>query len=351
MKAGEGAMPGSLKIGGFVAIGLLMLGGVMIPMAIGIRPIIGARVRPLTDRRFDSTPTRLARGRYLATAVSGCVACHADLDWEAPGFPVKTGTEGGGRRWDREGLPFVTAPNITPDPETGAGRWTDDMLARAIREGIGHDGRTLFPVMPYTQYRSMSDEDVASIVVYLRTLPALKRSLPATKVPFPVNRFIQAVPQPLSAPVPEPDRRNRLAYGDYLTRLGACRDCHTPADARNRPIAALEFSGGFVMTGPYGQVASRNLTSAPSGIPYYDADLFIQVMRTGAVKARKIHDAMPWQIYGQQTDDDLRAIFAFLQTVPPVPHRVDNTLPATRCPVCGGLHGGGDQNVVSRTAD
>jgi hypothetical protein len=170
-------------------------------------------------------------------------------------------------------------------------------------------------------------------------------------VPFPVNRFIQAVPQPLRAPVPEPDRRNRLAYGDYLTRLGACRDCHTPADARNRPIAALEFSGGFVMTGPYGQVASRNLTSAPSGIPYYDADLFIQVMRTGAAKARKIHDAMPWQIYGQQTDDDLRAIFAFLQTVPPVPHRVDNTLPATHCPVCGGLHGGGDQNVVSRTAD
>src|SRR4029450_681613 len=105
IKAGEGAMPGSLKIGGFVAIGLLVLGGVMILMAIGIRPIIGARVRPLTDRRFDSTPTRLARGRYLATTVSGCVACHAELDWEAPGFPVKAGTAGGGRVWDREGLP------------------------------------------------------------------------------------------------------------------------------------------------------------------------------------------------------------------------------------------------------
>jgi hypothetical protein len=196
----------------------------------------------------------------------------------------------------------------------------------------------------------MSDEDVASIVAYLRTLPALKRSLPPTKVPFPVNRFIQAVPQPVRGPVPEPDRRNHVAYGEYLTHLGACRDCHTPADARNQSIAALEFGGGFVLTGPYGQVASRNLTPAPSGIPYYDADLFIEVMRMGMVKARKVHDAMPWRIYGQQTDDDLRAMFTFLQTVTAVPHRVDNTLPATRCPVCGGMHGGGDQNIARRTA-
>ena len=240
----------------------------------------------------------------------------------------------------------MTAPNITSDPETGAGAWTDDMLARAIREGIGHDGRTLFPVMPYTQYRWMSDEDVASIVVYLRTLAPLKRALPPTNVPFPVSRFIHAVPEPVVAPVPDRDRRDRVAYGDYLTRLGACRDCHTPVDSQNQPIASLEFSGGFGLTGPYGHVASRNLTPDPSGIPYYDADLFVEVMRTGMVKARKIHDAMPWMTYARQTDEDLRAIFAFLQTVTPVRHRVDNALAATRCPVCGGLHGGGDQNAV-----
>ena len=346
----QDVMRRSVKIVGFVAVGLLALDAVAVPMAIGIRPIIGARLRPVTDRRFDTTPARLARGRYLVTAVSGCFACHGELDWETPGFPVKAGTEGAGRVWDREGLPFVSAPNITPDRETGAGGWTDDMLARAIREGIGHDGRTLFPLMPYTQYHSMSDEDVASIVVYLRTLPAVKRSLPATKVPFPVNRFIHAVPQPVTAPVPEPNRQNRVAYGDYLTRLGACRDCHTPADARNQPIAVLEFGGGFMLTGPYGQVASRNVTSAASGIPYYDASLFIAVMRTGMVKARKIHDAMPWRTYGGQADDDLRSMFAFLQTVKAVPHRVDNTLPPTRCPVCGGMHGGGDQNVDRKTA-
>jgi mono/diheme cytochrome c family protein len=303
----------------------------------------------LTDRRFDVTPARRERGRYLVTSVSGCFACHGEQDWKAKGFPVKPGTEGIGRVWDREGLPYVTAPNITADSDTGAGAWTDDMLARAIREGIGHDGRTLFPIMPYIQYRSMSDEDVASVVVYLRTLPSVKRTLPPTKVPFPVDRLIQALPQPVSDYVPDPDRRNAVVYGDYLTRLGACRDCHTPVDAQNRPIAGLAFSGGFVLTGPYGQVASRNLTQSPSGIPYYDAELFIEAMRTGKVKARSIHDAMPWLVYGRQTDEDLRAIFAFLQTVSPVNHRVDNSLSPTRCPVCGGIHGGGDQNVAPKS--
>ena len=66
----------------------------------------------------------------------------------------------------------IVAPNLTPDPETGAGNWTDDQLARAIREGIGHDGRALFPMMPYTHFREMSDEDLASVIVYLRSLTA-----------------------------------------------------------------------------------------------------------------------------------------------------------------------------------
>jgi mono/diheme cytochrome c family protein len=342
----EASMNSMLRAGGFAAAGLLTLAAVAVPVAIGVRPIIGPQSRALTTRCFDATPARVERGRYLATSVAGCFSCHGETDWQAPGFPVKAGTEGGGRVWDREGLPYVTAPNITPDRETGAGTWTDDMLARAIREGIGHDGRTLFPLMPYTQYRWMSDEDVASVVVYLRSLPALERALPPTKVPFPVNRFINAVPQPVTAPISSPNRKDTVAYGDYLTRLGACRDCHTPVDARNQPIAALEFSGGFVLTGPYGQVASRNLTPAPSGIPYYNADLFVEVMRTGMVKARKVHDAMPWRAYGRETDDDLRAIFAFLQSVPAVAHRVDNTLVPTRCPVCGGLHGAGGQNIA-----
>ena len=336
------------KIGGLVLLVLIALVAIAVPFTIGIRPIIGPNARALTDRHFESTPARFERGRYLVTSVSGCIVCHGELDWQAPGFPVKAGTEGGGRSFDREGLPFVTAPNITPDRETGAGAWSDDMLARAIREGIGHDGRTLFPLMPYTQYRYMSDEDLASVIAYIRSLPPVTRSLPPTNVPFPVNRFINSVPEPVTAPVREPDRNNPIAYGDYLVRLGACRDCHTPSDAQNQPIAALELGGGFVLTGPYGQVASRNLTPDPSGIPYYDLNLFIEAMRTGQAKARKIHDAMPWTAFGRQTNEDLKAIFSYLQTVRPVKHRVDNALPPTKCPVCGGTHGGGDQNVAPK---
>jgi mono/diheme cytochrome c family protein len=338
-------MRGLFKMTGLVVLVLFVLVVITVPAVIGIRPILGPASRALTDRRFERTPQRLERGRYLVTSVNGCISCHGELDWQARGFPVKAGTEGGGRVWDREGLPFLTAPNITPDVDTGAGSWTDDMFARAIREGIGHDGRTLFPLMPYTQYRYMSDEDLASIVVYLRSLRAVKRPLPRTNVPFPVNRFINAVPTPVTEPVPDADRTNPVAYGAYLVRMGACRDCHTPSNAQNQPIEALAFGGGFVLTGPYGQVAAANITSDPSGIPYYDANLFREVMRTGMVKARKLHDAMPWLAYGRQTDDDLGAIFRYLQTVKPVKHRVDNTLPPTKCPVCGGTHGGGDQNA------
>jgi hypothetical protein len=67
-------------------------------------------------------------------------------------------------------------------------------------------------------------------------------------------------------------------------------------------------------------------------------------MRTGQAKARKLNDAMPWIAFGKQTDDDLKAMFAYLQTLKPVKHRVDNSLPPTMCPVCGGRHGGGDEN-------
>jgi len=237
-----------------------------------------------------------------------------------------------------------SAPNLTPDPETGAGRWSDDMLRRAIREGIGHDGRALFPLMPYPQFKFMSDEDVASVIAYLRTLKPLRSTPPPTDIPFPLSRLINAAPEPVTEPISTPDRADPVAYGDYMVRLSACRDCHTPMDAQGQVIPGMDFAGGFALIGPYGQVASANITQAPSGIPYYTEDLFLEMMRTGRVKARKIHDAMPWMFYGKQTDDDLKAIFAYLETIGPVQHRVDNSLPPTDCPRCGLRHGAGDQN-------
>jgi len=333
-----------VKIAGYCLLALLLLVVAAIPAVVGLRPIIGPRTRPLVERTFEPTPERVERGRYLASSVSGCVFCHSEVDWQAPGFPVKPGTEGGGRSFADEGVPFLSSPNLTPDVETGAGSWSDDMLARAIREGISHDGRTLFPMMAYPQYKYMSDEDVASVVVYLRTLKPLRSTPTPTDIPFPLSRLINGAPEPITESIAAPDRADQIAYGDYMVRLSICRDCHTPMDAQGQVIPGMDFAGGFPLVGPFGQIASSNITQAPSGIPYYTEELFLEMMRTGMVKARKLHDMMPWNIYGKQTDGDLKAIFAYLKTVAPIQHRVDNTLPATDCPRCSLRHGAGDQN-------
>lgn len=95
---------------------------------------------------------------------------------------------------------------------------------------------------------------------------------------------------------------------------------------------------------PPGETTSPNITPDPSGISYYDETLFLEMMRTGQVKARKLNVTMPWNLYGKMTDDDLKAIFAYLKTVPAVNHKVDNTEPPTPCKVCKGRHGFGDRN-------
>jgi mono/diheme cytochrome c family protein len=237
----------------------------------------------------------------------------------------------------------VRPPNITPDKDTGAGNWTDDQLARAIREGIGYDGRALFPFMPYENFRYLSDEDLASVIVYLRSLPPVRREVPKTELIFPVRYLIRSVPQPVVAPVAEPDKSTAEKRGEYLVTIGGCRDCHTPQTNGQR-MMALDLSGGFFLRGAWGEVASANITPAPSGIPYYDEGLFREVMRTGWVKARMLAPIMPWWNLRGLTDDDLNSMFAYLRTVPAIPHRVDNSKPPTACKLCGFTHGAGDQN-------
>jgi hypothetical protein len=86
------------------------------------------------------------------------------------------------------------------------------------------------------------------------------------------------------------------------------------------------------------------LTPAPSGIPYYDEAMFIKAMRTGYVGARELNSIMPWMVLANLTDQDLAAMFAYLKTLKPVDHIVDNSLPPTLCPLDGAMHGGGNQN-------
>lgn len=329
----------------YFAIAMAAMLSVAVTLTIGWRPFIGPAARPLTGRRFESTPARLERGHYLVEAVTGCFGCHSTHDWSLPGAPEQAGEKGAGRNMSEEGdFPgTVIAPNITPDPETGAGKWSDDAFARAIREGIGHDGRALFPLMPYQSYRGLSDEDIASVVVYLRSIPAVRNSLPKTELKFPVSRLIFGAPHPITNPVPQQVISSAVERGAYLTKLATCDGCHTPIKG-GQPIAGMEFGGGSPIKTPSGTVSSANITPDASGISYYDESLFLQAMRTGQVKARKLNPAMPWYGFSKMTDDDLKAVFAYLRTLTPVKHRVDNSLLPTKCKRCGGMHGAGSQN-------
>jgi len=328
----------------WAAITLVVLLVVAISLTIGWRPIIGPRTRTLTARKFESTPQRLERGRYLANGTSGCIYCHSEHDLLKRDEPIPASQRGAGQVLPYLGLPGrIVASNITPDPQTGAGSWTDDQLARAIREGIGHDGRTLFPIMPYARFHSMSDEDLASIVVYLRSLPPVRHELPATEIIFPVKYLIRNAPEPLQSPVASPDTSDRMAYGKYLTTITGCEDCHTPYH-NGQKVPGMDFAGGFLLQVTGETAAAANLTPHASGIDYYDESLFLQAMHTGTVRARKLSPLMPFALYGNMTDDDLKAIFTYLRTLKPVKHRVDNSLPPTYCKLCQQKHGAGDQN-------
>ena len=290
-----------------------------------------------------STKGRLERGRYIVEGPGHCFQCHSDIDWQTPGAQPKPGRKGSGTEFAKYGIPWLVAPNITPDVETGAGAWTDEQFARAIREGIGHDGRRLFPIMPYQHFREMSDEDLASVIAYLRSLEPVRNALPATRIP---EQMKTGLPEhhPITARVSRPDTSDPIARGKYLVTLASCSDCHTPRTKQGQLMTHLSFGGGASFKGPWGEVNSANITPDPSGISYYDEALFMQTMRTGQVGARELSSIMPWGYFRNMTDDDLKAIFAYLRTLPPVQHRVDNTEVPTLCPICGRRHGHGELN-------
>ncbi len=292
---------------------------------------------PASTEKIEPTPARLARGEYLVEHVSDCVGCHSD-HLNTFGFPVKPGTNGiGGYIFDEKlGFPgVVAAQNITPDPETGLGKWSDGEILRAVREGVDRNGDALFPMMPYQHLRSLSDEDAKSIVAYLRTLPAVKHSVPGKHLSFPLNFIVKFIPKPVDGVVAQPDPKDSLAHGKYLATIGGCYECHTPHDDKNRLVEAEPFSGGWKMQGPWGTNYTANLTPAPHtfmgraskqeflGRFHAFANLTAE---TSPVCAPGRNTVMPWLAFSKMTDDDLSAIYDYLKTVKPHP-RVVNSFP------------------------
>lgn len=301
-------------------------------------------VRPLTDRRFERTPERLARGEYLAEGLLQCVVCHSERDWSKPGAPPVPGREAAGVVWSaREGRRLV-APNLTPDPETGAGRWTDDMLARAIREGVSHDGRPLHPQMWYESFRALPDEDLAAVIVYLRSLKPVRNPLPRTQLPDDALRRIAAGLKPIDAPVPMPPAGTSAERGAHLLGLADCAGCHSSWHTDRMPGL---FGGGNEIERDGVKAHGANLTPHPTGV-LYSKETFAEVMRTG--RWGTLSPTMPWIAFRHLSDGDLHDMHAALATASPVAHAVTNNEPPTACAVCGGMHGGGERNAIELPA-
>lgn len=298
----------------------------------------GLKARPLKEFKYERTEERIERGKYLTESVMQCFGCHSERDWSKPGAPINEKKKGAGAIFLDEENYRMVAPNITPDEETGAGTWTDDMIGRAIREGIGHDGRALGGPMWYWAFRNLSDEDLASVVVYLRSIPPVKNKLPKRKVPLELQKSYIIEPAPINDPVLPPDLINEIERGKYLVKISDCDGCHTAWEA---PLIPGILGGGNFIIRQNDSAYSSNITFGPSGI-FYDENVFIQIIRTG--KSGTLHSVMPWIVFKNMTDEDLKAVYAFLKTIRPVNHFVNNISPPVMCKACGQVHGFGEAN-------
>lgn len=288
--------------------------------------------RPAPAISVGSAPDLLARGRYLFDNVLVCSACHGERDYARYGGPLVSGLPVNGECFvEATGFPgHLCAPNLTPGPG-GIGEWTDGEILRALREGVSRDGHGLFPIMPYDTYKHLSDADAMAVVAYLRTLPPAPSTPPERTIPFPEILATKFAPQPVES-VAGPDMADPIARGRYLATVGNCLFCHTPVTPEMMPVPGMDFAGGqeFPFAEGY-RVVSSNLTPHDSGIGYLSEENFVDLFRAYvevdevAVETPfGVNTPMPWYWYSGMTDDDLRAIYAFLRTVPPVENVVDN---------------------------
>lgn len=290
--------------------------------------------RPASAEKIEATPERVARGNYLTHHVTICFDCHSERTY-AYALPYKPGSEGvRGFVWDKKmGFPgVIPAANITPDPDTGLGKWTDGEILRAMREGVDREGNALFAIMPYEHYRDMSDEDAKSIVAYLRTLAPQRYEEPKKSLDVPLNFIVKFMPKPLEAPVAPPDKSNEVAYGHYLVTIAACAECHSPRDDKGKPVPGKEFAGGVEMVTPEFRVLTSNITPHPTNyMGTATREEFISRFRAfsnftvdTAPQAQKGKNTiMPWIAYSGMTDEDLGAVYAYLRTLPAVENRVN----------------------------
>jgi mono/diheme cytochrome c family protein len=254
--------------------------------------------------------TPLERGRYLMQSIVACGNCHTPKgpQGEPPGMELA-----GGLKFEEK--PFTAyASNITPDRETGIGKWTDAQIIAAIREGKRPDGSIIGPPMPIGLYRDMSDRDVKAIVAYLRSVKPVKNAVPKSEYRMPLPPSWG----PPVGKVAHPSTKDRVAYGRYLAGpAGHCMECHSAPGANGVPDLVNGLgAGGMSFPGPWGTSVSTNIT--PKGLANYsDADLK-KVITTGVrPDGSRLKPPMAVPYYARMKPAELDAIVAYLRSLPP----------------------------------
>jgi mono/diheme cytochrome c family protein len=255
----------------------------------------------------------LDRGEYLVRGPGGCGNCHTPIGPEGPLMNLElTG------RVVEDSEPFrAVAPNLTPAGHIAD--WSDADLARAIREGIRPDGSLIGPPMPFAMYRGLSDDDLGSVVMFLRSLPAT-----ASAETLPPSEYRIPLPPAYGPPVETvaaPAQGVTAEYGAYLAGpVSHCMECHTPMGPQGPMLDTHLGAGGFEFHGPWGTSIASNLTSHKDGLAgYTDAELATMITEGKRPDGSTMLPPMPYGHFKAFRPDDLAAVILYLRSLPPIP--------------------------------
>jgi mono/diheme cytochrome c family protein len=314
-----------------ILVGVLMLLVIILVVYVQLawdRPV--KRAAPQMTAPADTQT--VAWGEYLYKYTLRCWMCHGSQgnhsfeEPQAGGFEIDARDIG-------PGFGFIYVSNITPDPETGIGAWSDGELVRALREGLDREGRVLFPAMEAELWRGLSDEDALALVAYLRSLPPVRNEVPANRFSFGYKALIALgliKPQPaITAPVVAPPRGATAEYGEYLaSHATMCAGCHTPRSPNTgeydltQPLAGGIFALGLPEEG-YSATGSNLTPDVATGIGDWSEEQFMIAMRTGLrPDGTVILPVMPWPSYNRWSEEDLRAVWLYLRSLEPIDHEI-----------------------------
>ena len=315
----------ALRVLGWIAtvLAVLLLGGLVY---LGLA--YPKRQAP-PEVRIEPAPELLERGRYLFHNVAACVVCHTPHEPSISGARIEPDRIGeGGPPFPLGSAGTLYAKNITP---AALGEWTDGEIVRALRDGVSRDGSPLFPLMPYFNYRGLSERDLHALVGYMRSLEPRASEVPERELRFPMKLIIRMMPSPAGLYPAAPDPNGSVEYGRYLVSAASCGDCHSPMD-RGQPLPGRELSGGNPFPTGDGWVAyTANITpDSATGIGRWTREDFVGRFKSTqayatAIKARgpdEPHTPMPWPYYATMTEQDLGAVYDYLRSLTPVEHRV-----------------------------